>query len=128
MEAKDLRELIDNYDETKQTRLSHDRASKKLKEEETAMKQAIISHLEEEGLTAAGGGTVQLTLDYKDEPRVGDWTEFYKYIKKEDAFDCLFRRINPKSIRERIEVEEEIPGIYQEKVAHLSESRAKLKG
>lgn len=126
MKAKELAALIDEYDETKQTRLEHDRASRELKSQEVAMKQVIMDVLREEEMTAAGGQRVQVSLVQKARVMAGNWTELYDYIKENDAFDMLYRRLNDKAIRERLE-DGPIPGITQEYYMDLSESRAKLK-
>ena len=44
-------------------------------------------------------------------PSVTDWDEVYKYIKDNDAFYLLQRRMNAAPYRELLGTEEQVPGV-----------------
>lgn len=87
------------------------------------MQKAIMDHLQEENLTAAGGQTMQVRLKWNDKPQVADWTAFTGWIKEHDAFDCLYRRINEKAIGLRLEDGIIPPGIETVRLPALSTSK-----
>lgn len=125
MDLKELSTLVDMYDTVKQNRLEHDRISRSLKEEETAMKDRLIAALQEHGMSAAGGSTVHLSLRRSPIAKVADWDTFYDYIKSNDAFDCLNRAVNQRAVAARL-LDGPVPGTEQIWQYTLSESRANV--
>ena len=127
MKASELSALLDRYDEVKQDRLDLDRQSRILNEEEKNLREQIIVAMQQEKLTAAGGNRVQVTLEYENIGVVNDWPAVFNYIAEEGAYDLMYRRLNQKALRERMEDGVKVPGVGVIPQPKLSESRAKLK-
>jgi hypothetical protein len=80
--------------------------------------------LETRGLTAAGGSVLKVTLRQEYEPTATTWSKVFVFIKKNDAFDLLQRRLNAAAVKERWNDNIAIPGIEKYPVLKLSESRS----
>lgn len=120
-----LPDVVDAYISTRAQRLQLDRQVAELKEQEEKLKEFIIGHFRLSGTTALGGQAGLVKLQKKDEPDVLNWEELYGYIKQNDAWELLHKRIGSTAVKERWEAGEIIPGVGHKDVYNLSVSGAK---
>jgi hypothetical protein len=73
----------------------------------------IIETFPKTGLQGGKGQFASATLTTSIEPTAKDWDAIFGYVKKKGAFDLMYRRINGKAWRDRIEAGEKIPGIEE---------------
>ncbi len=111
MEAEILAALVDVYSASRTERLVADKAAKKLKEYENELEAQIIEVMQKGNLTRVGGLVASVTLQVKDKPIVRDWAELYAYIKDNDAFELLHKRLTEGAVAERAELGENVPGL-----------------
>lgn len=81
----------------------YDAADDKLKENQRTLEGFMLGHLNDSGMESVrtSNGTF-----YKQEslkPSASDWQAFYDWIKENDAFDALERRIKRDFIKEHME-------------------------
>lgn len=125
MDLNELSKIIEQYAMRREERLELDRRSKEIGELENELKQLIMAHMEEQHVYVAGSPHVTVKLKITPKPTAKDWREVYQYVKDNDAFDILFRRLNEKALIERREQGVEVPGLDWFPVASLSVSRSK---
>lgn len=106
-----LQELIDNYANQRKNRLLEQAKVNQLEEAEKAAKQAVIDALRAQKLTSAGGKLAIVKLSTTDEPTIEDIDKLYAHVRATGEFDLLYRRINPKSVKERWDQGVAVPGI-----------------
>jgi hypothetical protein len=109
--------LVGSLAEARAARLAADKVAEELKHKETVLKTQLIEAMQAQNLSVAGNAKVFFTLRTKTREQVVDWESFYEYIKQNDAFDLLQRRVNEAAIRER---EGEVPGVEQYEYPDLS--------
>lgn len=81
----------------------------KLKADQAKLEAAMLQHLNAAGLDSAR--TAQGTF-YKQEslkPSASDWVAVYDFIKDNDAFDMLERRIKKDFVKDYMEMNEGVP-------------------
>lgn len=117
----DLAKKVDAYIEVRERRRQMERDAEKLKEKEEApLRAAILEALKTSGAGAVGGTRYQASLTIKKSPQVADWGMFYQYIKDNDAFELLQKRLSGPAVKERWEAKVEIPGVVAVDVDDLS--------
>ena len=120
---KNLPDIIEQFAAKKAERLAADKVAQALKHEEVELQNEICKLLKDSGLTGAGGATHKVTLKTIDKPVAQDWDEIYTYIKEEDAFDLLQRRLTEGAVKARWEEDIDIPGIATYPVDKLTLSK-----
>jgi hypothetical protein len=113
-------EKIDKLYEARSARLRLEAQVKELKAQETDIKTSIMAELAESGLQGAKGQIATASLTYKVQPDVKDWDAVYAYIKANDAFNLLHRRITTTLWESMLDDGEEIPGIIAAHITDLS--------
>jgi len=88
-----LGEAIDALYIARAARLAKDKEVKELKVTEAAARLVVLKMLEETGLKKASGQFATAGITTEDIPYIKDWDEVYQYIKSNDRFDLLQRRI-----------------------------------
>lgn len=121
-----LGELIDDYKATETKRLAEDKVAAATKAEEVEMKLAIIAALKKAEIKVAGGSAYSTAMTEEKVPTVKDWTKFYAFIKKNDAFELLERRPSKAAVKERWDDGKQVPGVEAFPADKLSFT--KLKG
>lgn len=83
---------------------------KKYEDFEKKLKRWFIQEFEndQKGVT---GKIARVEIKKKTVPSVTDWDKFYKYIKKNEAFDLLNRAVNAKGIQERWDAKKQVAGV-----------------
>ncbi len=120
MEAKELSQLASDFDVADQARLALQRELKKLEEKASELKAALITELERSGVPAIGCDTATFTLVQKEVPTATDWNALYRFIKEQDAFDLLQRRLSPEAVEVRWSDDVVVPGVSKFPVTKLS--------
>lgn len=104
-------DLMARLFEIRRERAELENRDKELREEFDATKLVLMARADEQGATriATSDGTAILTEEIV--PNIADWDEFYGYIKENDAFHLLQRRVSAGAYREIINNGGEVPGL-----------------
>ena len=106
-----LPDLVDAYIAKRDERLKLDKEAAALKEHEDDLHKVIIAKLREQGATAYGGLRGVVKMHENVEPNVEDWPQTYEYIKANDAWELLHKRITVTAVKERWDAGEAVPGV-----------------
>lgn len=88
-----LGEAIDELYEARAARLAAAKRVKELQAVEAIAKEFVLKLLEESGLQKASGKLATAGILTDDVPYVKEWDKVYEYIKVNDRFDLLQKRI-----------------------------------
>jgi hypothetical protein len=106
----ELGEMIDKLYELRETRLELDRTVADLKSQEVAARLMIKEKLEEVGLAKASGKRATCGITSKIEPIIEDWDKVHDFIRTENRFDLLQKRLSAPAWRELQENNILVPG------------------
>ena len=106
-------------------RLVFEREVAEIKEKETAAKQAIIDQLKLLSLEGARGDTATASITYKIKPNVTDWDAVWAYIRDNDMFALLQKRITASLWDALREDGILVPGTEEQPVVDLSLTKSK---
>lgn len=84
---------IDTLYQARAARLAMAKEVKELQVKESAAKAEVLKLLGESGLAKASGKLATAGITSEDIPYVKNWDEVYSYIKSNDRFDLLQKRI-----------------------------------
>ncbi len=111
-----LGKKIDRFFKLRKERLDLEKKAGKIKVKESDVRDDLIIMMDKAKLTAAteASGTVSITRP--EIGRVDDWAALYAWIKRNNAFELLQRRLNQSDLDERYELKpvlakNGIPGI-----------------
>lgn len=76
-----------------------------------SMEIDLIAQMDKEGVTKSTGKFASVGISENSRPSVESWDDFYKYIKKHDAFHLLERRPSVAGCNELFEMKGKIPGV-----------------
>jgi hypothetical protein len=112
--------MIDALYATRQTRLDLTKRVDELKAEETAMRGQILELLDSMGM--AKGSGLQATCGIKEsiEPVPTDWEAIHAYIRQNDRFDLIQKRLSAPAWRGLLDSGVLVPGTESVKVRDLS--------
>lgn len=119
-----LPDLVDAYIAKRDERLKMDKEAAALKEHEDDLHKTIIAKLREQGATAYGGLRGVVKLHEKQEPNVEDWPATYAFIKENDAWELLHKRITVTAVKERWDAGEAVPGVGRVTKYNLTVSKS----
>ena len=119
-----LPDLVDQYISFRAQRLAVDKKVAELKEMEESLKKAIIAKMKDESMSAVGGANGLVKMTVLREPVANDWSALYDFIKANDAFELLHKRLSTVAVKERADDGEILPGIGWTDVYKLSVSKA----
>ena len=108
--TKTLGEAIDELYQARAARLAKAKEVKELQAEESAAKTAVLQLLKETGLEKASGKLATAGIIKEDVPYIKDWDALYGYIKENDRFDLLQRRIGVVAWRDLFKDNILVPG------------------
>ena len=120
MELKELGGTIDALYALRQSRLEKQKEIDAMKVEEMNFRQIIIGMLEESGLAKASGGMATAGIKVTVEPLVTDWDPVFEYIRKENKFELIQKRISAPAWRELKESGILVPGTEENPVVDIS--------
>lgn len=92
-----------------------------LKAEESTMRAEILNELESAGLAKASGDNATCGVTTTLQPLVEDWNLVFNYVKENDRFDLLQKRLSAPAWRELV-LDDDIlvPGTQKNMVQDLS--------
>lgn len=106
------------------------RAKRKAVEARVAEMKSIEDELEEHifgllnplRLEAARGKSAQASISTRIIPQAEDWDAVYAYVRKQNRFDLLHKRLTEGVVKEMWEAGEEVPGVgrVSKRVLHLT--------
>lgn len=111
MDKAELSTLIDAWGEARKKRLEAKREMDRLEVEEKKLKAQVIREMSLAKASSHGGQKYGANYSKKDKPTAGNWPKIYAWIKKNDGFDILQRRLTESAIELRREDKIIIPGI-----------------
>jgi hypothetical protein len=85
--------MIDSLYDLRAQRLAIEKQVEELKARETATKEEILFILKESGLEGAKGEVATASIQYKIKANVTDWDAVYSYIRDNDMFALLQKRL-----------------------------------
>lgn len=97
----------------------------KLADEESQLKEHIINTLPKSKAQGVAGRLALAKIEQKDVPSPKDWTKIFAYIKRNNAFELLQRRLSSTAVQERWDAKKSIPGIEKFKVTTVSLTKLK---
>lgn len=86
------------------------REEKEINEQLKALEDGIIAKLDSEDIGSSRGKNATATISEDIVPQIDDWDKVYAFIKENDAFYMLQRRMAVTVYREMIESGQELPG------------------
>jgi hypothetical protein len=111
--TEEIKTLADFWGMKRIERLAAQKIVDKIEDEEKQLKAQLIQACKEAGISSIGGSKYGANYKTKDKPTVGDWAKLYAFIKENDAFDLLHKRLTEKAVEERWEDNVEIPGVVK---------------
>jgi len=90
---KPIGEVIDSLYTLRSQRLELENQVKDMKKTETEIKQSIIARLDELQLASGRGAAATATITHSTTANVTDWPALYTYIKDNNMFELLHRRL-----------------------------------
>lgn len=82
-----------------------------LQTRESRVRDVMIDTLPLSQSTGVAGMVARVTIVTKQIPRAVDWGQIFSYIKENEAFDLVQRRLSDGAVNERWEQDIIIPGI-----------------
>lgn len=117
---EDLGTLIDTLYATRQQRLEIQKEVDALKNTETGLRGQILDLLENSGLAKASGQLATCGVKVSIEPSVVDWDEVHEFIRINNRFDLIQKRISAPAWRDLYQEGVTIPGTVPEEVRDIS--------
>lgn len=106
-----LGDMIDRLHELRELRRALSKQDDTLKEEFSALEQAVIARLGDDGTIRAEGSSASVSISETDVATVTEWDDLYPYIRDNDAFYLLQRRVNNAAYQELAKAGVEVPGV-----------------
>lgn len=117
---KTLGECADLLYKVKAARLAKKKEMEELESQETELKEYIIKTLPKSKASGVAGKVARIAVANKDVQQVEDWDALFKYVKKNDAFELLQRRLSTAAVQERLDDGQQVPGVKLIKVPQVS--------
>lgn len=115
--GKHIDEMIALRNEKRHHEAEIKRLDANLKLMETTLKNAMV----EQGITEAKGAYGKASYDEKVlYPQVDDWPAFHNYIKENNMFDLLHKRISLTNYRQLVEANVQVPGVVPNYVSEVN--------
>lgn len=111
----------DEYKEIRDIRLAMENEAERVKERETELREHIIDSLAKSPDTGAAGLRYRAQLVMKRTFKANDWDVLRSWIRKNDRFDMLQKKLSEKAVAEFFEAEGRVvPGVEAIDVPSLS--------
>lgn len=110
-EEMDLGTAIDTLYQKRAERLEAEKVVKAMKSEELALKLRVKHLLDAVSLEMGAGKMATGSINYTIEPAAKNWQEIYLFIRENDAWDMLQKRLSPLAVKDRWDAGIIIPGI-----------------
>lgn len=119
---KSLAAVADLYAKTKEERLLLDKQAQSKKDEETLLKDHLISKLQGEQ-TGVAGKFCRVQAITKLVPQAQDWEAFWKDFNPKTDSDLVQRRLSVTAVNERWDAGKKVSGVVAVHVVDLSVSK-----
>lgn len=119
-QPQSLGAMIDRMAELRAQRRDLTKEVDELTKQMAGLEEMIIAKLDSEDLGSSRGRTATATISEDVVPQIEDWDQVYEYIKENDAFYLLQRRMTVTVYRELIEAGGELPGVNPLKKRSIS--------
>lgn len=96
--------------EVRDMRLLLDKLASAVKSRESEIQEHIIQNLSSGDDTGAAGKKYRVQIKTSDKPRPDDWGKIHQWIKDNNRFDLLQKRLSDKAVMEVLE-DGNIPGM-----------------
>ena len=120
-----LPDMVDMYISIRAQRLAAEKEAEGYKETEDELVKTIIAKYREQGLTALGGKLGLVKMTETVEPVAEVWPGIWEFIKQNDAWDLVHKRLTITAVRDRWDAGVEIPGVGRMTKYKLSVSGTK---
>lgn len=117
---ENLAVAVDLLYTTRQARLELQKQVDAFAARESQLREHLINTLPKSDATGIAGKVARATIVTKTEPTVEDWDEFYKWLSRNKAWDCIQRRISAPAIRARWEAHKKVAGVGTIQVISVS--------
>jgi len=124
MSLETVGEKVDLYYKTREQRLLMQKQVDNVETEEKKLKEEIIRELQASQVTSIGGQIARVTIQEKIKPIAQDWSQIHAWIKENDAFDLMQRRLTEAAVKARWEEGIKIPGVDSFTVFDLSVAKS----
>lgn len=94
---------IDKLIRLRQKRMAAQKKADEIKKEESLLTESLIEICAKQKIEKASGKLGTFSIKMAPFPVVKDWNEFYAYVRKQDAFELLQKRVGVGAWRERVE-------------------------
>ena len=111
LKSLDLGTAIDKLYELRSQRLDVEQVVKTMKSDELALRVHIKQMLDSINLDGAKGSAATAAVITSVDPVAKDWLQIYEFIRENDAFDMLQKRLSSMAVKERWESGILVPGI-----------------
>ena len=111
IEEMDLGSCIDALYTKRAERLAAEKVVKDMKSVELVLRVRIKDLLDAVSLEMGAGKLATTSIHRSTEPTVVDWPAVYAFIKENDAFDMLQKRLSPTAVKDRWDEDIVVPGI-----------------
>ena len=108
---KTIGSAVDLYYKIREERLLKEEDTKEMKKQEAELADYICKQMPKTGTTGVRGKLANFTTEPVTVPTAKDWDATWAYIKKNNAFFLLQKRLNDKAVREVWDAGKTIPGI-----------------
>jgi len=93
---------VDLLYRARERRLEMQRETERVEKLESKIKEHFIETLSASS-TGLAGRVARVQIELKAVPQIEDYEKFYAYVKKNNAFDLLQKRLNEGAAKERLE-------------------------
>ncbi len=111
MSKINLGDLIEQAHQLREVIRADERKINALKEDFKELSSQIIVQMDEQGAKRIGGLSANVSISETDVPTVKDWDLVYEYIKTNDSFYLLQKRMSAAAFRELLNLGHEVPGV-----------------
>lgn len=108
-----LGELIERREQLRDQKRALSAELKEIDAQLDANEGEVLGALDTAGLEHAKINGVSVSISEQTMPSVEDWDKLYAFIKDNDAFYMLQRRVSTGPFREMLTMGEELPGVAQ---------------
>ena len=124
MELELLAQLVDDYVEARDARLTAEKAAAKLKAEELVLEERILSQLIGADVSSAAGATHRVTRRPSKKMVVTDWPALWDYVARTGHHELVHKRLAVGFYKELTEGEGEVlPFVESVELNRLSVAR-----
>lgn len=111
MHTAELALKVDAFKAIRDKRLEMQKEVDQLESTERTLRQELVALLQEQGISAVGGKLATVSLVSKTTPTLDDFSAFTDYVRANNAFDLMHRRVSVEAVKARWDAGEHIPGV-----------------